>query len=94
MRDKELAAQELGAQAGAAVDNAAAKTVQKAQDAAGEVKSGVLGLLPRRLSEQDWVKRRGWVEEGKGNVLVWGAPNVDNIGNMKENWGVQGRRVV
>ena len=42
----------------------------------------VSSLLPRRLSDLDWVRRRGWVENGTGNVLVWGAPDVDNVGRV------------
>lgn len=98
MRDKELAAKELGELTGAAVDRASAKVAsagQKAQNAAESVKSSVLAMLPRGLSGQTWVQQRGWVENGKGNLLVWGAPSVDNIGNVRDNWGVSaGRRVV
>lgn len=101
IREKEQAAKDLAKlgikNTGKAFDKASAKVTseaQKAQLAAKQAKSEVLSLLPGRLSEQDWIRKRGWVEEGKGNVLVWGAPNVDNIGNMKENWGASGRRVV
>lgn len=44
-------------------------------------------LLPRRLSDIEWVRRAGLVEPGKDNVLVWGAPPVDNIGNIRQNPG-------
>jgi cytochrome c oxidase assembly factor 3 len=36
----------------------------------------------RRLNEVGWVQNAGLVESGTGNVLVWGAPNVDNIGSL------------
>jgi cytochrome c oxidase assembly factor 3 len=36
----------------------------------------------RRLDEISWVKKAGLAESGTGNVLVWGAPNVDNIGRL------------
>lgn len=42
-------------------------------------------LTPKRLSEVEWVKKTGLVEEGKGNLLVWGAPNVDKVGSMRES---------
>lgn len=46
--------------------------------------TGVMAYLPRRLHDIEWIKTRGWVEEGKGNVLVWGAPNVDNVGKLHD----------
>jgi len=51
-------------------------------------------LTPKRLSEVEWVKKTGLVEEGKGNLLVWGAPNVDKIGTMRESGDSRGRRLV
>lgn len=50
------------------------------------------GWLPRRLSELTWVKNSGLVEKETGNVLVWGAPNVDNIGSIRDR--TQGPRLV
>lgn len=46
------------------------------------MRSGVASYLPlpRRLDEIRWIRERGMVELGKGNVIVWGAPNVDNVG--------------
>ncbi|GMK54244.1 hypothetical protein CspeluHIS016_0108300 [Cutaneotrichosporon spelunceum] len=55
---------------------------------------GVRAWLPKRLDQIDWLKRRGWVEAGKGNVLVWGAPNVDNIGKMRDSFPSTGPRQV
>lgn len=57
-------------------------------------RSGVIALLPKRLNEIEWLQRRGWVEHGKGNVLVWGAPNVDNIGNVRDAFPSNGPRRV
>jgi cytochrome c oxidase assembly factor 3 len=52
-------------------------------------------LLPtrwRRLNEIGWIQRAGLVERGTGNVLVWGAPDVDNIGRLGDRADVRGRR--
>ncbi|WWD22716.1 hypothetical protein CI109_107209 [Kwoniella shandongensis] len=49
------------------------------------------GFGTKRLSEVDWVKKRGWVD-GKGNVLVWGAPDVDRLGRVEG--GAKGQRLV
>ncbi len=35
-----------------------------------------------RLSEVDWVRRVVGVEEGTGNLVVWGAPDVDHMGRV------------
>ncbi|WWC67274.1 uncharacterized protein I206_101182 [Kwoniella pini CBS 10737] len=35
----------------------------------------------RRISELEWTKKRGLVDP-KGNILVWGAPNVESIGRI------------
>ncbi|ORY27347.1 putative mitochondrion protein [Naematelia encephala] len=43
--------------------------------------SSIRSLVPRRLSEIEWVRKRGWVDQS-GNVLVWGAPPVDNVGKI------------
>lgn len=48
--------------------------------------------LPRRLSDITWVRNSGLVEKGTGNVLVWGAPNVDNIGSISDR--TKGPRLV
>ncbi|BEI81374.1 hypothetical protein CcaverHIS002_0205340 [Cutaneotrichosporon cavernicola] len=56
--------------------------------------SGVIAWLPKRLDKIEWLQRRGWVETGKGNVLVWGAPNVNNIGSMRDSFGSTGARRV
>ena len=44
--------------------------------------SGWLPVRWRRLNEVGWVQKAGLVERETGNVLVWGAPNVDNIGRL------------
>lgn len=51
-------------------------------------------LSPKRLSEVDWLKNRGWVEHGKDNLLVWGAPSVDKIGSMKDTKDASAKRQV
>ncbi|KLT42176.1 putative mitochondrion protein [Cutaneotrichosporon oleaginosum] len=56
--------------------------------------TGVMAWLPKRLDQVEWLHRRGWVETGKGNVIVWGAPNVDNIGNMRDSFPSAGPRRV
>ncbi|WOO79666.1 Cytochrome c oxidase assembly factor 3, mitochondrial [Vanrija pseudolonga] len=57
--------------------------------------SSVLSYLsPKRLSEVDWLKNRGWVEHGKDNLLVWGAPSVDKIGSMKDTKDASAKRQV
>lgn len=64
-------------------------------DVAGRPReSWVMSLLPSRLDKSEWVQRRGWVEEGRGNVLVWGAPNVDNIGTVHDSKQTRGPRLV
>jgi cytochrome c oxidase assembly factor 3 len=45
----------------------------------------------RRLDELSWVRKAGLVESGTGNVLVWGAPNVDNIGRLGDRVDPKGR---
>ncbi|KAL0253892.1 hypothetical protein I308_101270 [Cryptococcus tetragattii IND107] len=35
----------------------------------------------KRLGDVEWIRKRGWVDD-KGNVLVWGAPDVDRIGRV------------
>ena len=50
-------------------------------------------LWPRRLSDLDWVRKRGWVEAGTGNVLIWGAPPVDAVG-MVGDGKTKGPRLV
>lgn len=54
---------------------------------AEESKGGLLSNLPwpRRLDEVRWVRERGLVELGKGNVVVWGAPNVDRVGSVSDD---------
>ncbi|OCF42187.1 mitochondrial protein [Kwoniella heveanensis CBS 569] len=51
--------------------------------------TGIFGT--RRLNEIDWVKKRGLVDP-KGNVLVWGAPDVERIGRI--SGGTDGKRLV
>ncbi|KAI9633168.1 putative mitochondrion protein [Dioszegia hungarica] len=51
------------------------------------LRSGSRGLggylpLPKRLDDMRWVRERGLVELGKGNVIVWGAPNVEKLGRV------------
>ena len=46
----------------------------------------------RRLSDMNWVQKNGWVEKGTGNVLIWGAPNVDNIGRLGDRADIKGNR--
>lgn len=48
--------------------------------------------LPRRLSDISWVRNTGLVEKETGNLLVWGAPNVDNIGSIQDR--TKGPRLV
>ncbi|WVW81308.1 hypothetical protein I302_103299 [Kwoniella bestiolae CBS 10118] len=45
----------------------------------------------KRISELEWVKKRGLVDP-KGNVLVWGAPDVDRVGNITGDKG--GKKLV
>jgi len=45
----------------------------------------------RRLSEMEWVKKNGWADKS-GNVIIWGAPNVDNIGRMGDRADIKGKR--
>jgi len=45
----------------------------------------------KRLSDLEWVKKNGWADKS-GNVLIWGAPNVDNIGRMGERADIKGKR--
>lgn len=45
-------------------------------------RTGVMAYLPRRLSDVEWVRRTGAVEKATGNVIVWGAPSVDNVGSV------------
>jgi cytochrome c oxidase assembly factor 3 len=49
--------------------------------------------LPKRMSEWGWFKRRGLVED-KGNVLVWGAPDVDKVGKVGDGSETKGPRRV
>lgn len=65
----------------------AAAAASPSSSSAAPKASGVAALLPRRLSDIEWVRARGLVEPGRDNVLVWGAPSVDNIGNMRQNPG-------
>ncbi|WVF66589.1 hypothetical protein IAT40_001329 [Kwoniella sp. CBS 6097] len=51
--------------------------------------SGIFGS--KRLSELEWIKKRGLVDP-KGNVLVWGAPDVERIGRI--SGGTDGKRLV
>jgi cytochrome c oxidase assembly factor 3 len=45
----------------------------------------------RRLSDMEWVKKNGWSDQS-GNVIIWGAPNVDNIGRMGDRADIKGKR--
>ena len=45
----------------------------------------------RRLSDMEWVKKNGWADQS-GNVIIWGAPNVDNIGRMGDRADIKGKR--
>ncbi|KAK6904737.1 mitochondrial protein [Kwoniella mangroviensis CBS 10435] len=45
----------------------------------------------KRISELEWIRKRGLVDPN-GNVLVWGAPNVDRIGNITAD--KSGKRLV
>ncbi|WVR03129.1 hypothetical protein IAU60_000119 [Kwoniella sp. DSM 27419] len=45
----------------------------------------------RRLGELEWVRKRGLVDP-KGNLLVWGAPDVERIGTITAD--VKGKRLV
>lgn len=86
LRDKELG---IGAKAAAADASPFPSTLPTHPP-----RSGVMAWLPKRLNEVQWMQRRGWVEDGKGNVLVWGAPNVDNIGNVRDAFPSIGPRSV
>ncbi|WVN88515.1 uncharacterized protein L203_103726 [Cryptococcus depauperatus CBS 7841] len=39
------------------------------------------GWRIKRLGDIEWIRTKGLVDP-QGNVLVWGAPNVDDIGRM------------
>ncbi|TXT06047.1 hypothetical protein VHUM_03520 [Vanrija humicola] len=80
-----------GAEAGGVPAAAAVDVVPPAPAPAASVFSY---LTPKRLSEVDWLKNRGWVERGKDNLLVWGAPSVDKIGSMKDTADGSARRLV
>ena len=45
----------------------------------------------RWLSDLEWVKKNGW-SDNSGNVIIWGAPNVDNIGRMGDRADIKGKR--
>ena len=45
----------------------------------------------RRLSDLEWVKKNGLADKS-GNVIIWGAPNVDNIGRMGDRADIKGKR--
>jgi cytochrome c oxidase assembly factor 3 len=81
LRDKELGVGPVVADLPAVTPPAAGRT-------------GVMAWLPKRLDQVEWLQRRGWVETSKGNVLVWGAPSVDNIGNMRDSFPNAGPRRV
>lgn len=62
---------------------------ERVREAVGEVAEGSRGLgsylpLPQRLDTSRWLRERGQVELGKGNVIVWGAPNAENIGRVSD----------
>jgi cytochrome c oxidase assembly factor 3 len=61
---------------------------------AAEGIKGAVQWLPRRLSEMGWVKGSGLVEEGKGNVIVWGAPDVERLGKVQDAGVQSGGRLV
>ena len=50
-----------------------------------------LPLRWRLLSDLEWVKKNGWADKS-GNVIIWGAPNVDNIGRMGDRADIKGKR--
>lgn len=47
-----------------------------------------------RLGENEWVKKRGWVEDGTGNVVVWGGRDPDRLGRIGEGCVTKGPRLV
>ncbi|OXC63161.1 hypothetical protein AYX13_06872 [Cryptococcus neoformans] len=55
--------------------------VPLAETAAATSKATSSWVPIKRLGDVEWIKKRGWVD-GKGNVLVWGAPDVDRIGRV------------
>jgi cytochrome c oxidase assembly factor 3 len=50
-----------------------------------------LPLRWRRLNDMEWVKKNGWADKS-GNVLIWGAPDVDNIGRRGDRADIKGKR--
>lgn len=65
-------------------------TASGAEESIGRMKS----WIPRRLDSMGWVQARGWVESSKGNVLVWGAPDVDKVGRVGDTSLGKGPRLV
>jgi cytochrome c oxidase assembly factor 3 len=55
---------------------------------------GAWGYGLGRVSESDWVKKRGWVEGGSGNLVVWGAPEVERLGRAGDTNVKGGSRLV
>lgn len=68
---------------GSSVDRSASTPLTSTTDTiASGTGHGWLPIRWRRLNEVGWVQKAGLVERETGNVLVWGAPNVDNIGRL------------
>ncbi len=47
-----------------------------------------------RLGEVDWLRRHGLVDKQTGNVVVWGAPDVEKVGRLSEGGVTNGPRLV
>ncbi|EKD01302.1 hypothetical protein A1Q2_04380 [Trichosporon asahii var. asahii CBS 8904] len=84
---REAEAARLGSTSTSSTPSSTSASSSSSSPSSASGKSGVASLLPRRLSDIEWVRQRGLVEPGRDNVLVWGAPSVDNIGNMRQNPG-------
>jgi len=50
-------------------------------------------LLPRRWGETKWLVDKGLVEGRTGNVIVWGAPAVEDFGQMRQSSGGSGEEL-
>ncbi|KAK4686985.1 hypothetical protein P7C73_g3132, partial [Tremellales sp. Uapishka_1] len=82
----------------------ASNTVSAAQELPGQAKAYIEDKIEnvekkaeswswKPLNETAWVKK--WIgTDERGNVLVWGAPNVDRIGKIGDAGNGMGRRLV
>jgi cytochrome c oxidase assembly factor 3 len=67
------------------------KTSNSASNSMTTPSDSWIPLRWRRLSDLEWVKKNGWADQS-GNVIIWGAPNVDNIGRMGDRADIKGKR--